>query len=87
MFSFSNKFIFKLVKVIFDFQYEKCNNGLTKKLIINFMSHQNNERIFEIFDLEISNVVSFKKIIKPQSYKSLILKIYNLKEVVDFKIK
>ena len=51
------------------------------------MSHQNNERIFEIFDLEISNVVSFKKIIKPQSYKSLILKIYNLKEVVDFKIK
>ena len=51
------------------------------------MSHQKNQRIFVIFDLKIMNAVSINKIIKPQNYESLILKIYSPKELVNFKIK
>ncbi len=41
------------------------------------MSHQKNQRIFVIFDLKIMNTVGINKVIKPQNYESLILKIYN----------
>ena len=51
------------------------------------MSHQKNQRIFVIFDLKIMNAVSINKIIKPQNYESLILKIYSPKELVNFKIR